>query len=1392
MYTVDIEIIFTSADGTARRSVPREYLLQPSGKIQRYGGYAGATFPTTFDITQPVSIQMGDRVEVWYNGYLTGNRVYRGYVTALAPTESHPRLLTVQAEGASFWVQKQPVNRQWAYPYGSVDVHVPFADLAQYMLTGGASGQTFLTGPQGINLIGSFQSVSLNVPFLGVLDGINTQAGDLISSLMKSAANLGTWGVDVDTQGNNRLYLRPFATEAPPTHVISIPSKGVSATKGETQSADVVNSLLVQGGPPQYPQLYHNGDFELPIPQQNGSGNILSDGDFEAGASPLAWSYTGGANTSMAYYNNSIRNVPYTGSWYLGLYAGSTATQNIPFATETITPGHNYTLVVPCLQSNNGGSAPTGTVTLTCKNAGGGTTGTFTFNIGCSGSAYVLNTFSFNMPAATTAIVFVIACTSAGAYGGLPGAMIVDNIQLFDSSIVYQDGIVTSGAPSTSINAINWVQPDAYHGAYCLYMDATLTYTDTDLQDLEILPASGPIQYTDPNRPGNRFSCTSGQVVTFSFFAKSPPFYTPNPGFPDIELRIDWYVNGTYNDSSHSTFYSTGTVANWTYYEMAAVAAPTGASQGYPRFILRSTGSLMLDCLSLRDVSAPSMKPVSLGGPGAPYQPDGNFTAIVNCNDPYLTGTYLPAQGKSSTPPYLNSQTTYGVLTGAVNESSVINEDGACAIADAVFTAQGLSVQRPVITLEVDPTDVWIPYWPADTVSLQGPAGPSYASTALPIVEMAWEYDGILRYEMQLEREAPSDDIAITKLMLNLIRTQGQNNNSSAGSGGATNLSTSGAGGSPCSGNVNVTDGTNTSAATTILQFEQGTVGNPTPGTATYTLPTATSSVLGIARPDNSSITVAAGVLSAALQPPFPTWSNSVAYAQGACVYGSDGNVYYCKTANTGNDPTADTGANWTIFLVSYVGGWSINCGVGVSGVGADTFAASSSPGGAMYPGVQTALNYLGKMVGRNPYQISLLCYNSAPTFNATANSSSTTTVKTTLNIPIGAILNCWASSGSNVSENATVTGSSYAGGVYTLTVSPGFTSNPQSGDSFQFTPYYGANSININVPNVAIVGSGASTCPVSFPVLTAGGTGGTIPAGTYWGTFTYLYYDFAGNTYETMPGPVSKVTVSTGQKITSAAGLPLNPNGASPIGANFYLTNAAGGTFYFQSALTAGGSSYNALTVSAYATTTVAPTTPLNVAGCQPVTMLFSPTTTGNPLQAAIRVNVPNVSLTSLYIGGPGSGTTTQGVQVNAGAWSTILNNVVVSGFGTGIFSNDRSETIVEGVQVDTCGTGYWAAAGSQIANQSGLGSANEFASLALGCTTGWECTGASRISMTTTDSAVTCSAYRCTTGIYANDAGSVNVSLPAADCVPIFGGTTAANPALNTAGNLNSYISQ
>jgi hypothetical protein len=564
---------------------------------------------------------------------------------------------------------------------------------------------------------------------------------------------------------------------------------------------------------------------------------------------------------------------------------------------------------------------------------------------------------------------------------------------------------------------------------------------------------------------------------------------------------------------------------------------------------------------------------------------------------------------------------------------------------------------------------------------------------------------------------------------------------------------------------------------------------------ATY-LPTATSSALGLVQPDGTIITVSAGVITvpkasattfgvcevdnvtitasggvltavggaSTSATPFAAYAGGTAYTSGQVVKGSDSNLYIAQTSTTGNSPIGDTGTNWRLWALN--ANLSLTCGPG--GTFADTFAASGSPGGAMTPGMINALAFVATAIGAAAPSVAALTItqglNSASTFSASANGS-TTTIKTTTNVPIGAQI--LGLTGHNVGTVNTVTTSSFSGGTYTLGVTA--MTSTVSGDTYQFAPYYGTNGITVKLPvlgpNLTILGS-ASTVPASgvYPSLTTTtGGAGSLPGGTtYSCAITYTWTDASGTTRETMAGAVEAITTGGNSSNVIWAGFTL-PTGAT--GANAYASNS-GSTLFKQGSFSVSGGVASAFTMSSYASSTAAATVNPNAA-TWPCAMQWGSTTVFN-------IGVTNgLTINGLLLWG---GANCLSIAYCQGL--TLGPALVVTNATNGANINSGSTVAASGVQIDTCTRNFFTQSRATLVannttsmrptNYCYLAQGNSFMQVSpafggyqSGATAAFACFGESNINTTPTD----------------------------ANSKYTYGSTNASSPAINT-NTTNNYI--
>ncbi len=753
----NFQIIITSADGTQRRRFPSKYWQAPSWGIERYGSYGDFNLPTSlaFSADSLPSIVLGDRVEFWY----AGKRRYRGYISARTPSENEPETLVLSGYGASLALGKQRCTKRYAFSgLLGVDVSQAFAGLARDFLVG-----TNL--PSGVPAVASVQALPIGLTLTN-LDAWDKLASDVLATIVTATGNQAVWGVDVDPSGANRLFLRPMTSPAAPAdHVLPVPGRGLTAAEGEWQSADIVNDLLLYGGPPQFPQLLHNGDFELPVVSGEGLGNLVVNGSFETdhvGSNDIggqdgsqnhsdSWTFNSGATTDSDILNTPARATAYSGHRFLVLEQGGTANQVV---VANLIAGHNYTLSVRSAKQIDTQTA-TGHVQVSVNGSGGALT-SFSLPLTPSGQTWDYFSQTFAAPAGATSVSLTLACDSLSSVFGQPGGLCVDDVELYDASIVYQDGWQAQAFGSGAVNAVNWTyQDEVQDGGYSVYLDVSAA--DQDGQDAHLQPPDT-----------TKITVQEGQAFRVGGWVKSPAS-TPNAPFPaKLMLEMEWYKSDGSYDSKIQHVETLGAsvgginrVGAWTYIEVTGTA-PNGITGLNVYLTFRSSGVLLADSFSVRDENAPAMG----AGDGSttsvnPYQPTGPLRYAIAADSPLL-----PA-GSS----YAGSILTWGRRSGApVTETSVLTLADALVYLDAYYKGHANPLRRPQLTIENDPRL----YLPGETILLTGRSGPLLAPAPLPIVRVRESFEaGILKCSPELGTELPDETGAVNLLVALQIATYG-------------------------------------------------------------------------------------------------------------------------------------------------------------------------------------------------------------------------------------------------------------------------------------------------------------------------------------------------------------------------------------------------------------------------------------------------------------------------------------------------------------------------------------------------------------------------------------------------------------------------------------------
>ncbi len=780
-HALDVRIY--SSNRLVRRNLPSSAI---GGDVtwtrDRKSGMAQFSLPTSMGVSSEVSkaIKEGDCVEFWWNG----SRKYRGYITGRAHSEGNPSKLTLTGMGAMYFACKQACKGNLAFPS-----YADGADVALALRAFALSNLQSAMLPDGS---GPLFSAILALPIGTNMTSITaryTIASDVLDEIDKQSGNLAIIGCDVDpvTQGN-RLYVAPIASLLTPTHTLSVPGLGVSVISADENTTDIVNQLIVSGGTPRFPNLLHNGSFELPLEYGDVAGSLILNGGFEkqptsgggGGSSENIgaqnWSLSGGAivaNTTSEPSGNGVQANPYSGSDFLDLSAaGAKATQT---GDTAMTAGGNYTLSVYTARKIAAQSALSAHIDLKLYSGANGTGSllqTTTLNITPADDQYGYNYIHLVAPAGVGSFTTDVVLDSITQYtfpDGVvkQGGITVDEVDLYNSDQTYEDGWDLVPQSSTSVvNAFNWCDPDVAPllgaGSYSLY--ANVTAVDEDGYAVQVTPPTGTF-----------FKAQAASQIYFSAWVKSPAG-DPAPFPPNVRLQIDWYDDGNHQLPKEDGAFpnvqiqqataaaSDGRIDTWLYcFEHAVV--PASATGGRAFLAIRSSGALLVDCMSVQDVAAPTTQQTGF------YLADGNFEVQIECDNPDLLAVYQaqfatqnPGAAIPSVTPFVNSKNVWGPRGDKYSNENIIDYPGALAVACNNFIGSAVTQFQPKIEA-VDNTEDFLP---GDSINLIGADGPSLTGQQVLTVEKlncTYTAAGLFKQSTEIQKEQRDDITIISKLI---------------------------------------------------------------------------------------------------------------------------------------------------------------------------------------------------------------------------------------------------------------------------------------------------------------------------------------------------------------------------------------------------------------------------------------------------------------------------------------------------------------------------------------------------------------------------------------------------------------------------------------------------
>ncbi len=674
-----------------RKPLNTNRIRRASWTDERYGGWTQFTMELNVTLEDP-----DDATIVSQNDrielWFYGERRYRGFVSSVTVTEDEPPTVTLAGYGIAFQASKPTVNHAFVYPQ-QVDIARVFADVAQEFVTPLFPDLVIEADPVDVT------TQQVESTYKSVADALN----DLTQN---QGENLALWGGDADDDGNDRLYVKPFSSVT--DWAIPVPGRNVTASSRETQSADIVNRLTILGGNPRYPNLLYNSSFERPRFSDASEGNILLNPNFEDATD---WSGTGAYQAANSTVGNAFTGSRMWKTQGVGTYG--TQTQNT--SAVPVVPGWDYLVSVQAKREAD--LTPVqGLITLKWLNSGGGILQTDSLDTSTTTLSPVWRPFSFTSRAPAGATGYTLRLETSDE-GGVGDGILWDAAEVAPASVIYQDKWEADVSGIAAIDRLNWAYRDGIDGGYCVLADFSALDADTDEAAIQPLAAE-------------RFEVQAGSTYTASAYLKSPPGVTSN-GKLRLEVR-QYDQDGVELEIDHINIAAGAGWVAWTQ-EYGDVTMTEDTTHVLFKIVWRGDSALLLDGVCFRDAAA-----------GHAFIRDGQFVTTIGADNPLLLTLSAPALGSIG---------LYGYRDAVETVDGVNDETDALAYCEAYFNVHAPAFPKPTVSLVNDRRF----FRPGQNVRLIGRDGDTLMGGLenLPIVKIAWQWDGMLRASLELQKELP-------------------------------------------------------------------------------------------------------------------------------------------------------------------------------------------------------------------------------------------------------------------------------------------------------------------------------------------------------------------------------------------------------------------------------------------------------------------------------------------------------------------------------------------------------------------------------------------------------------------------------------------------------------
>jgi hypothetical protein len=701
-----------NADNSRWRPVTLSNVAAPvSWSLTREHGYAQATLTLLGKPADFSGLSQRRRIEFLAHepGSSVWIRLYRGYIAKIDPRRGKPRQTVVTLWGIAWRAGKSVSYQRYPFPYAMEAANVYSVLVSKWV----RSKPEFSS--LDILPVATGQTVDY-------LDAWRKRVSDSVSELLKITGGQTVTGGDVNAEGLDRLFFRPFGSPSAPDHTIQIPSPRTGTREREEDTTRIANVLDLVGGGARYggnllaQVVEGNTSFEVPAFEGDGSGNLLDDPGFEARS---GWTLSGGASYKAG--GESDTGATDGGDDMVELdNVGEKVARRADVPAGGWAVGANY--IFDIRARLKAGGAPIATARVLWKNGADATIQTDTLAVAPASAVWDSFSLTSKAPAGAANADVEIELTTDGGDG-----ILLDNLAFYDQSFLYQAGFEVAARGTAERQKLNWVYNDAYHGAYCIFVQGLAD--DADGDDIAVRP-----------RGEGRISVVGNQTIRFTVWMKSPPGAS---GIPKLQQQIHEYDSGGGRiDDPRQNHAAGAALGAWTQYEMLHTVSPDCVAVSV-ELTLRGDGEFLTDAWMVTDGSLPA----------TPFFEGGNFEGVFRAADLFADG--------GSDDDIHDSAEDWGELPELEEQSSVTTEADAESYATAFFRSRALPLAAPSIEIFGKPAE----YWPGEYVRAIGAEGQDILPEPLPIAEVEGVWDGKLTLTLHLVTEKPDEARKIRELV---------------------------------------------------------------------------------------------------------------------------------------------------------------------------------------------------------------------------------------------------------------------------------------------------------------------------------------------------------------------------------------------------------------------------------------------------------------------------------------------------------------------------------------------------------------------------------------------------------------------------------------------------